>query len=399
MGVGDLAQSLRDALLNLPPLSKEHVRACIDEMQMLVTAAESVAQSEVETLTVLWEGLNLPSKERGRFWEELDQVTSAIEFSADSPFDFILNECKEEVEEWVIKYTNDATRIQRILGVRVFKLNRIHQEVEKLRRTQDAKNGIMSLNGELKLVSAKLADFEENACKKERLLDKKANSASLLGEERFRKQMQNMFVAKLGTLRHMLNDWEANEGKIEDEDMLSEVVKGMLQNSHRIEAWMNEKTSLMHLRTTDTRSRQSSALNPPRAMTSNRPMSSSNSARVGTIPNNSKHASMRASSASILNSRHTDQKDSRPVRSISAGHHLRSNQSSSIASRLKDNRESTEKRKALSSSTINAAQQEETTKRTSSKINETESLAMLPFGDLLAEIPTENENDTRFHID
>lgn len=398
MDVGDLAQSLRDALLNLPPLSKEHVKACIDEMHMLVTAAECVAQSEVETLTVLWEGLNLSSKERGRFWEELDQETSAIEFSTDSPFDFILNECNEEVEEWVVTCTKDATRIQSILGVRVFKLNRIHQEVEKLRRTQDAKNGIMSLNGELKLLSAKLADFEENACKKERLLDKKANSASLLGEERFRKQMQNMFVAKLGTLRHMLNDWEANEGKIEDEDMLSEVVKGMLKNSHRIEAWMNEKTSLMHLRTTDTRSRQSSALNPPRAMTSNRPMSSSNSARVGAISNNSKHASARASSASILNSRHTntDQKDSRPVRSTSAGHHLRSNQSSSIAPRL---RGSSEKRKALSSSAINAAQQEETTKRTSSKINETESPMMLPFGDLLAEIPTEKENDTRFHTD
>ena len=161
---------------------------------------------------------------------------------------------------------------------------------------------------------------------------------------------------------------------------------------------MNEKTSLMHLRTTDTRTRQSSTMNPPRAMTSNRPMSSSNSARVVAISNSSKHASARASSASILNSRHTntDQKDSRPVRSTSAGHHLRSNQSSSIAPRL---RGSSEKRKALSSSAINAAQQEETTKQTSSKINETESQTMLPFGDLLAEIPTEKENDTRFHID
>lgn len=402
MDVGDLAQSLHEALFNLPPLSKEHVKACIDEMQMLVTAAESVAQSEIETLTVLWEGLNLSSSERGRFWAELDHMTSMIEVSTESPFDSILEECQDEVEEWVLQFSKEATRVQRILGVRVFKLSRVHQEVEKLKRTQDAKNGIMSLNAELNLLSAKLADFEENACKKERLLNKKANSSSLLGEERFRKQMQSMFVTKLDALRQMLNDWESNEGKIEDEDMLSEVVRGMLQNSHRIEAWMNEKTSLMHLRTT----RQSSALNPSRATTSNRPMPSSGSARVGAIssrpdiaPKGSKQMTMRASSASTLNGRQMNQREARPARSTSAGHHSRSNKAS-IPPRLADlNGDSAEnqKRKALSSSSINAAQQEETTKRASSRINETESPAMLPFGNILAEIPSEKENDTCFH--
>ncbi len=392
MDVGDLAKSLRDALLNLPPLSKEHIKACIDEMHMLVSAAESVAQSEIETLTVLWEGLNLSSDERGRFWAELDQLTAELERSKENPFDIIFKDSNDEVEEWVIQYSKDATTIQKNLGVGVLKLNRIHLEVEKQRRTQDAKNGIMSLNVELKLLSAKLADFEENACKKERLLNKKANSSSLLGEERFRKQMQIMFVTKLGALRQMLDDWEANEGNLEDEDMLSEVVKGMLQNSHRIEAWMNEKTSLMHLRTTDSRSRQSVALIPPRTITSYRPISSSGSVRVGATANSSKHASIRASSASTLNSRSTNQRETRPVRSTSTGHHPRSHKSS-IAPSL-----NAEKRKALSSSTINAAQQEEETRIASSKITNSEPNAILPFGNILEEIPSEKENGTHFHV-
>ena len=157
---------------------------------------------------------------------------------------------------------------------------------------------------------------------------------------------------------------------------------------------MNEKTSLMHLRTTDSRSRQSVAPNPPRAMTSNRPMSSLGSVRVVATANSSKHASMRASSASTLNSRSTNQRDARPVRSTSTGHHPRSN-ISSVPPRLTVL--NTEKRKALSSSTINAAQQEETTTIASSKSN-TESPAILPFGNILAEIPSEKENGTRFHV-
>lgn len=52
MDVKDLYESLHDALFRLPPLSKQHVQGCIDEMHMLVTAAESITQSEVETLTV-----------------------------------------------------------------------------------------------------------------------------------------------------------------------------------------------------------------------------------------------------------------------------------------------------------------------------------------------------------
>ncbi|KAL3784329.1 LOW QUALITY PROTEIN: hypothetical protein ACHAW5_000220 [Stephanodiscus triporus] len=386
MDVGDLAQSLRDALLHLPPLSKEHVKACIDEMQMLVTAADSVAQSEVETLTVLWEGLNVTPRDRGEFWGELDRNITKIEMSTTSPFDNLLEECPVDMEEWVLKSTKDAMRVQRMLGVKVFKLSHIHQEVEKLKRTQEAKNGIMSLNSEIKLLNAKLVDFEEKAGNKQRLLNKKVNSSSLLEEERYRKQMQSMFAAKLETLRQMLNEWESNHGQVEDDDMLSEVVKSMLQNSHRIDAWMNEKTSLMHLRTT--------SLESKRASTYKRPSSGPGRSwdRTGTTNTH------RSSSASATNNRLISQASTRTAKSMFAGQMSRPPKSLPPP-RLNGNNGTLsehQKRKALSSSAHNASQPEDWTKYTQHvELTNEDGPVILPFGNL-GDTPKEKENGTQF---
>ncbi len=374
MDVSDLAQSLHDALFHLPPLSKEHVKACIDEMQMLVTAADSVAQSEVETLTVLWEGLNITQSDRGQFWGELDRKLTKIEMSTSNPFDNVLEECPVDVEEWVLKSSKEAMRVQRMLGVKVFKLSHIHQEVEKLKRTQEAKSEIMSLNNELKLLSAKLVDFEEKAGDKQRLLNKKVNSSSLLEEERYRKQMQGMFVAKLETLRHVLNEWESNEGPVEDVDMLSEVVKSMLQNSHRIDAWMNDRTSLMHLRTTNAKSNRRTALDSLRAST--RPSSGPGRTETPSTP-----FSMRSSSASAANNRQISQTTTRQARSTFAG------QQSKLPKSVSDH----QKRKALSSSTHNASHPENLKKNTPCvEVTNEDGPVILPFGNL-AETPTEKE--------
>ncbi|KAL7540949.1 hypothetical protein ACHAXR_011794 [Thalassiosira sp. AJA248-18] len=406
MDVTDLSQCLLQSLHHLPPLSKEHVHACIDEMQMLVTAAESVSQSEVETLTVLWEGLNMTSSERGKFWAELNQLMGGVEMTTKSPFDNVLDECPAEVEEWVLKSSKDATRVQRNLGVRVFKLKKIHAEVERLKRKQDAKNGIMSLNNELKLLSAKLSDFEEKASDKQRLLNKKVNSSSLLGEERFRKQMQSMFTTKLESLRQMLNEWEANEGPIEDNDMLSEVSKSMLQNSHRIDAWMKEKTRLMHLRTTNTKSRyrdtpkhersSTTSTRPSSGPSRSRTNSASNKPGIPQKPNN--HISKRVSSAD--NGQRMGHKNSSQKRSTIAGHRSRPSKSSPPPTLNKSDTASSEhqQRKALSSSTHNAPHQpEQGTKRPSSvEVKESGSQVLLPygpFGNLLAETPKEKENN------
>ena len=415
MDVGDLATSLHDALLNLPPLSKEYVRACIDEMEMLGQACDTISQSEVETLTVLWEGLNLSSNKRGRFWAELDQQTSQIEMNTSSPFDSVLDECSTGVEEWVLKSCKHATRVQRCLGVRVFKLNKIHEEVERLKQKQDAKNRIMRLNNELNILDARLVEFEEKASDKQRLLNKKVNSSSLLEEERFRKQHQSLFTTKLEALRKNLNEWESNEGRIEDDDMLSEVVKSMLKNSHRMDDWMSEKTSLMHLRTTgNIKSRHLSAGKSERTSSkSTRPLSgtgrvraSSASTRRSTLkPNTETTSNTRFSSAPTTNRRQTSQRTARPLRSTIEGQRSSRPSKSSPPPRPKHQIQPAsttsselQKRKALSASTHNASShpKKNTTKRPPSVEVSEDVPLVLPFGDLLAETPTQKENAHNF---
>ena len=198
---------------------------------------------------VLWEGLNVSSGEKGRFWSKIEETSAKVQSQTSGPFDRVRNKCNSDTEEWVLKASTEAAKVQRVLGLRVYKLKSIHAEVERLKAKQYAKNRIMSLNGELKLLSSKLTEFEEKAGNRQKLTNKRINSSSLLEEERFRKKMQGQFASKLETMRQMLNEWEAAEGSIDDSDMLSEVVKDLLKNSHRIDAWMTEKIRFMHLRT------------------------------------------------------------------------------------------------------------------------------------------------------
>jgi hypothetical protein len=283
--------------------------------------------------------------------------------STASPFDNLLKDCSLDVEEWVLKLSKDAIKVNRMLSVKVFKLNRIHQEVEKLKLTQEAKNGIMSLNSELKLLSAKLIDFEERAGDKQRLLNKKGNSSSLLEEERFRKQMQTLFVTKLESLRQMLNRWESKEGIIEDDDLLSEVVKSMLQNSHRSDAWINDKTRFIESDRANTRP----SSGPGRVV------------RDRHIGAPSSHSLKRSSSPSSLkNSRQASQTSTtRPARSTFAG------QQSMPPKSLPPPRLN---RTALSSSNHNASELKNVTKTTHS--DKTDQV-LLPFGNLADENGTQ----------
>eukprot|EP00985_Skeletonema_marinoi_P007929 scaffold3536_cov203-Skeletonema_marinoi.AAC.8 len=375
----DLSRSLQEALQHLPPLSKEHSKACIDEMQMLNEAAEAVAQSEVETLTVLWEGLNVSSNQRGTFWGELEDSTTKLQMTTASPFDHILRECPPEVEEWVLKLLTGATKVHRSLRIRVMKLKRIQEEVERLKKKQDAKNGIMSLNSELNVLNAKLAEFEEKAGDKQRLLNKKANSSSLLEEERYRKQMQSMFVSKLEALRQRLTVWEENEGQIDDADMLSEVVKSMLDNSHRIDAWMNEKTRLMHLRTTKTSRLRENMIAERSNSTGSRPGSASTKRSKGSPPLTFDQTSRSTRSTSSTSA---DKKSVKSYKKTS------SDSSSSISSDGKPKRH-----KPLTSSSLNPQEQSgDITPKKPLRVNTSGEKApvLLPFGDLLAETPSKN---------
>lgn len=377
----ELSRGLQEALHHLPPLSKEHSKACIDEIQMLNDAAEAVAQSEVETLTVLWEGLNVSSNQRGKFWGELEDSTTKLQMKSEGPFDRILRECPPEVEEWVLKSITDATKIHRLLSVRVIKLERIQEEVERLKKKQDSKNGIMSLNSELNVLNAKLADFEEKAGDKQRLLNKKVNSSSLLEEEKYRKQMQSMFASKLEVLRQRLRDWEESEGEIDDADMLSEVVKSMLENSHRIDAWMNEKTRLMHLRTTKT-SRLRENMLAERSSSGSRPASAATTkrSRGGGSPSRSKSASSHRSRTAGSTSSTSDKYSSASYKKLS---------SSSSTGPSKKNQ-------TLSTSSNNTQDQSRDviTPKKPLRVNVSdEAPVLLPFGNLLAETPSSKEKE------
>ncbi|KAL9185198.1 hypothetical protein ACHAXT_002975 [Thalassiosira profunda] len=379
MDVNALSRNLHDALSHLPPLSKEYFKVSVEEMEMLATAAETVSQSEIETLTVLWEGLNVSSSARGRFWGACDQQTSRQEMETAGPFDRVLEEFPSEVEENVLKALKDATRVQRTLGIRVFKLKKVHEEVERLKRKQDRKNAILSLNNELKILDAQLAEFEEQAGSKQRLMSTKVNSSSRLEEERFRKQTQGTFSAKLNTLRKLLNDWEATEGAIDDADMLSDVVKSMLDNSDRIEAWMSEKTRLMHLRTTRNASSTIRPASKPRAT---EPMSG---------PGRGGRRAHHPSSTST-DMRQPAQRSARPARPTAPGHRSRP---ASPTPRPKPKGATGEhtKRKALSSSKQNSPPPEKATKRAPIAVQTNAPQVSCPFGDLLADTPTHKENN------
>jgi len=395
MDIKDLYKSLHKALFDLPHLSKQHIQACIDEMQMLVTAAESIAQSEIETLTVLWEGLNLSSNERGKFWGELEELSSKIEMDTTGPFDTILGECPAGVEEWVLKSITEATKVQRMLGIRVFKLKRLHGEVERLRRKQEAKNKIMSINSKLNVLSTKLAEFEEKAGNKHRLLNKKANSSTLLEEARFRKQMQGMFSAELETLGKLLNEWEVTEGKIEDSDMLSDVVKSMLENSHRIDAWMNERTRFMHLRTTKAKSKAREYIKPelqivagsthPRSNLSSYQNSLSSQNKVHLLKKPSSGEDTVMSVRSALHTRRTGASKSPPLQSV--------------LSTVESSVDQHKKRIPLSDTDHNSQPDDKASKKKKISINikaDESSGVLLPFGNLLAETPTHKENSSKF---
>jgi hypothetical protein len=131
--------------------------------------------------------------------------------------------------------------------MRLFKLEQIHQEVETLRSKQDIKSRIISLDSEVRILSAKLSDFEDTKCGKNRLLTKKTGSGSLLKEERFRKQMQGKFTSKLEQLAGLLRTWIETEGDPFNVDMLSDEVIRLLENSDHMDSWVEKRTEFMHL--------------------------------------------------------------------------------------------------------------------------------------------------------
>jgi hypothetical protein len=161
----------------------------------------------------------------------------------EGPFDEIVQLSAADGEEWVLTAVRDGTKSYRLLESRLFKLEKIHQEVERLRSRQDAKSKIISLDSEVRILSAKLSEFEDQKCSKQRLTTKKNTSSNLLKEERFRKQMQAKFTSKLDQLESLLKAWKTSEGSNFDPNLLSDDVRTLLTKRDRNE--------FMHLRTVE----------------------------------------------------------------------------------------------------------------------------------------------------
>jgi hypothetical protein len=241
--------SFHDALFRLPPLSKEHIHACIEEIDALTAGVEAMTQSEIEALTVVWAALNISSGTRGGFWGEIEESLRAVESKPEGPFHDAVQACSLDSEEWMLVVIKEATKTYQNLESSLFKLEKIHEEVERQSARQDAKSRIISLDSEIRILSAKLSEFEDEKCGKERLVTKKTTSSNLLREERFRKQMQSKFVSKFEQLAALLKAWRNDEGDMLDPNLLSDEVRLLLANSDGMDTWVEKRTEFMHLRT------------------------------------------------------------------------------------------------------------------------------------------------------
>jgi hypothetical protein len=245
--VSEAYASFHDALFQLPPLSKEHVDACITELNALVAGVDAMTQSEVEALTVVWEALDVKPNQRTGFWSKLEEDTTKMQSTDENLFDAVRCVDSRYKEEWVVTATNDAHAVYAELSMRLFKLESIHRSVETLRSRQDAKSRIISLDSEIRILSAKLGDFEDKRCSKSRLLTKKSGSGALLKEERFRKQMQTKFTSKLEQLAGFLRVWIETEGESFDANLLSDEVRNLLDNADHMDTYVESRTEFMHL--------------------------------------------------------------------------------------------------------------------------------------------------------
>jgi hypothetical protein len=125
------------------------------------------------------------------------------------------------------------------------------------------------LDSELRILSARLSDFEDKKCNKQRLLTKKSGSSALLKEERFRKQMQGKYTSTLEQLVGLLKKWKEEEGASFDPNLLSDEVRALVKDSQGASNWVEKRTEFMHLRMTKSAikrkpEQRTTRLTPPR---------------------------------------------------------------------------------------------------------------------------------------
>lgn len=240
----------QDALFRLPALSKDLILSCVSELEALIDGIEAMTRSEIEALTVVWEALKAPAEDRSDFWGMLEK-TDALVSRSDSKNSLMMEKGKmiSSSEVWMDSAIRRSSEVHQKMEPKLAKLSEIHQEVERLRSKQDTKSQILSLDAEIRVMNAKLVDFEDFQCDKQRLLTKKNGGSALLKEERFRKQMQAKFASNLEQLANLLRAWEKRENTPFDASALSEDVRMLLNEPEKMEEWVEKRTKFMSLRT------------------------------------------------------------------------------------------------------------------------------------------------------
>lgn len=367
--------SFHDALFRLPPLSKEFVETCITEIEALVSGVESMAQSEIEALTVVWEALDVSMSDRGEFWSEIDESARDLESNTESPFDEVLHTCAKDTEQWVLTAVNNCRSTYKELDTRLFKLESIHKEVEKLKARQDSKSRIISLDSELGILSARLSEFEDKRCNKQRLLSKKSGSAALLKEERFRKQMQAKYSSTLEQLAAHLEKWNKHEGSSFDPNLLSDEVRALLKNSAKGENWVEKRTEFMHLRMTQSAAKRkperATRLTPPRK----RPAKPT---KMDEVISRKRELTARAGSPST-----TRRAIPRPLQPSSANKKRKAPEKTKNGSA--NVIKSSKVRKIVGSASSSSEDSDETPKQRLTSKKKRESTTLLPFGKVLSD--------------
>jgi len=268
IGSTEAHSSFQLALNRLPSLSKEYAQACVDEIHQLLGAVDAMTQSEIEALTVLWEAFGVGISQRGLFWDKIEDMASDASEPIDNPFSQLLTAYGIDTEEWIYEITNKSVNFYIVLRAKLLKLSIVHNEVEKLKSQQDLKSSIITVDSEIRMMNAKLAEFEAKASDRQRLTNKKINSATLLEEERFRRQIQASFSTKLQNLANKLHDWEEIEGYPFDYTILSDEVKVLLENRDKSKEWVEQRTAFMHLKTVKQNVRKRAILDRPAHSTS-----------------------------------------------------------------------------------------------------------------------------------
>lgn len=379
----DAYSYFEEALARLPPYSKEYVSACIDEMRTLIAAVDAMSQSEVEALTVVWDALNVRNSEKGDFWGQVEESLKEFSLQVQNPFETVVKACKNDVEEWLYGAVKEAQTIYRSLNAGVIKLNKIHEEVERLSKKQSVKSKIISIDSELRVLSVQLAEFEEKANSRQRLTQK-SNSASLLKEERFRKQMQNEFSSKMKTLWELLSRWESIDGSKFDEKLLSNEVSLLLENPDKFGDWVQRRTAFMHLKTVQqksTRKNMTPNSSPKRPKTSESNLVANSTIRPKTSN------SLTSSSRRHISRTRSATSQSRNVRNESPAPFQKIIKVLSPAT----NGSRTQTCNALSKATTSRAD-----KKYGGKDNISPPLANNPFGRILAKTPTSEKENFQF---